>query len=112
MDFQSGKEKRKCLCGGDEIWKECLYIVPSLCPRGWKPDPAMVNEIVEKNYRVRKTVEAIHKKAASCSGALGPHTTNATPKTSNLTAEANDSDSFSYPGATAIGRRQGLKHAS
>ena len=72
----------------------------------------MVNEIVEKNYRVRKTVEAIRKKAASCSVALGPHTTDATPKASNLTAEANDSDSFSYPGATAIGRRQGLKHAS
>jgi hypothetical protein len=54
----------------------------------------MVNEIVEKNYRVRKMVEAIRKKAAS-SGALGADTANldATSEASNLTANADDSDS-------------------
>jgi hypothetical protein len=55
----------------------------------------MVNEIVEKNYQVRKTVEAIRKKAASCSGALGADTANAlhaASEASNLTANADYSD--------------------
>jgi Reverse transcriptase (RNA-dependent DNA polymerase) len=114
LDSQTRKEKRGCLCGGDERWKECLYIVPSLRPRGWKPDPAkekMVNEIVEKNYRVRKTVEAIRKKAASCSGALGPNNTNATSKISNLTADADDSDSEPCIFTTILPETLGLSAA-
>ena len=99
LDSPTKKEKRGCLCGGDERWKECLYIVPTLRPEGWKPDPAkekVVNEIIDKNYQVRKAVESIRKKAASCSGALSPNTTNATPKVSNLTADADDSDSEAF----------------
>ena len=46
--------------------------MPAKSTPGWKPYPAkekMVNEIVEKNHRVR-TVEAIRKKAALAHWAL------------------------------------------
>jgi hypothetical protein len=59
---EENKEDKPCLCGEVHRFRACRYLIESLRPTDWKPDPSIRKRIDEKLQRhtyLRETVERI-----------------------------------------------------
>ena len=62
------KKERLCLCGKLHKFKTCWYLMETLRPANWKPDPSMqkqIDEKLQKNTRLREIIERIRKQVTS-----------------------------------------------
>jgi hypothetical protein len=60
-------QKRKCLCGLEHNFKDCIYLIPSNRTQGWIPDKAIqdgIDEKLQKNSNLAKFIRFLSKKAA------------------------------------------------
>jgi len=54
------KRPRQCICGAEHSFKKCFYIVKSVWPKDWKPDPAIQKQVEEKiKNRLQRMKSAI-----------------------------------------------------
>jgi hypothetical protein len=58
------KGRKPCLCGEEHLWKTCLYLIPSLRSKNWKPDSTIKAKVDEqlKKPKLKKIVAKINKK--------------------------------------------------
>ena len=58
---------KECLCGQEDQFQECPYLIESLRPKDWTPDPDIQKQIEEKistNPKLKTKVEYARKDAA------------------------------------------------
>src|SRR5262249_5059633 len=63
-DNKSDKDKKLCLCGEEHRWRKCRYLIESLRPKDWKPDPNIQKKIDEKlqnNAKLKDIIKRIRK---------------------------------------------------
>jgi hypothetical protein len=60
-------KKRKCLCGQEHQFHECPYLIESVRPKDWKPDPDIEKRIEEKmnaNPKLRTKIKYVRQEVA------------------------------------------------
>ena len=69
---EPGEKKRSCICGKPHFYERCYYLIDSIRPRNWTPDPEIqkkADEILDSKPRIRAAVEAVqHKTKRTGSG--------------------------------------------
>ena len=66
------EKKRSCIRGKPHFLERCYYLIDSIRPRNWTPDPEIqkkADEILDSKPRIRAAVEAVqHKTKRTGSG--------------------------------------------
>jgi hypothetical protein len=57
---QEETPKKECLCGEQHLFRDCPYLVRERQPAGWKPDPA-IQEQVKAKMRNPKVKYAVNR---------------------------------------------------
>jgi hypothetical protein len=62
------RKPKHCLCGKEHPFKDCYYLVESIRPKDWKPDPAIQKQVEEKakegSPRMKAAIRWARKNAA------------------------------------------------
>ena len=56
-----GQSQKDCVCGEKHLFPECLYLIETLRPKDWKPDPAIQKQIEEKLKKIPKLKKAVKR---------------------------------------------------
>ena len=80
------KSPRKCLCGEQHNYAECLYLIPSLRPEGWVPNPQTMAQVSDALIQSEKKQQIIKKLVEKSKGG-GNGNNKAKSKESSTTTE-------------------------